>query len=507
MKRHIRLFIQNRSAISALVGELLMTVIVVLAFGIISVYLLSFHEPPQTLYTDIDGWADEDTNTIYIRHCGGDTVNTEDLIIILNVNGTKCTLSSDNVTAILGSSVWQLSNIIAINTSGRCGIEINEGDYVDASIINTGLATTMKSGIILDGEIPESTVPSIPHEEEKGLVSLWYFDENNGSTVYDSIDGNDGEINGANRTTGINGSALRFDGNDHVCIPDNASLNPEDEITVEAWVQWSIDPSSGDDWANIVNKGNDDQYQLQHSSDKTKFEFAVKTDSGRTYIQSSTQPNKGVWYYVVGTYNATEKEIALFINGEKEKFGYHDGSINPTNKNVILAKRSYNDRYFNGIIDEVAIWNRALTSEEIHEHYIATRPQKEGNMVSQWHLDENSGSIAYDSVDNNNGTITGASWDTGVNNSALYFDGIDDYINCGSNNNLDITDEITMEAWAKAVEHKTAKIVQKGDWDGQASIWINGMDGSVECISMVMRNTNLNGAKEGSRLISGIMWL
>jgi len=67
-----------------------------------------------------------------------------------------------------------------------------------------------------------------------------------------------------------------------------------------------------------------------------------------------------------------------------------------------------------------------------------------------WHFDENSGSIAYDSSGNNNhGTIVNATWTTGVNNSALSFDGIDDYVTVQDSPGLDISSDMTIEAWMK----------------------------------------------------------
>jgi hypothetical protein len=70
------------------------------------------------------------------------------------------------------------------------------------------------------------------------------------------------------------------------------------------------------------------------------------------------------------------------------------------------------------------------------------------DLVGSWHLDEGSGTIAYDSSGNgNDGAIYGATWTTGKNGSALEFDGVDDYVNCGNDPSLNIADEITVIAW------------------------------------------------------------
>jgi hypothetical protein len=94
--------------------------------------------------------VDTSTDTIYLRHSGGEAVGTEDLRIIVNLNGARYELSSDNVTAILGSSTWQLADIIAVDASEVWGVEINEDTDVDASIVHTGLSTTVRTGVLLD---------------------------------------------------------------------------------------------------------------------------------------------------------------------------------------------------------------------------------------------------------------------------------------------------------------------------------------------------------------------
>ncbi len=126
--------------------------IVVLAFGMTTVLVLSSLQPPQEQFTDIDGWADVEIDTIYFRHSGGEVVNTEDLRIIVDLNGTRYELSSDNVTAILGSSVWELSNTIVINTSDLWGVTIENDDYIDASIVHTRFSSMIKTGVILEGD-------------------------------------------------------------------------------------------------------------------------------------------------------------------------------------------------------------------------------------------------------------------------------------------------------------------------------------------------------------------
>jgi len=69
-------------------------------------------------------------------------------------------------------------------------------------------------------------------------------------------------------------------------------------------------------------------------------------------------------------------------------------------------------------------------------------------LVGHWRFNEGTGSTAKDSSPfGNNGTIHGASWVRGKFGYALKFDGTDDYVDCGSDDSLNITDAITIEAW------------------------------------------------------------
>ena len=69
--------------------------------------------------------------------------------------------------------------------------------------------------------------------------------------------------------------------------------------------------------------------------------------------------------------------------------------------------------------------------------------------ISYWRFDEGSGTIAYDSVNGNHGTIYEATWTNGIVGSALYFDGVDDYVDILDSDILDIASNLTVECWIK----------------------------------------------------------
>jgi len=106
----------------------------------------------------------------------------------------------------------------------------------------------------------------------------------------------------------------------------------------------------------------------------------------------------------------------------------------------------------------VRIYNRALSPEEVRYHY------NHGGPVAAWDMDEGSGAKINDQSGNHNdGTISGATWTSGKYGSALQFDGVDDYVDCGNDNSLNATDAITIGAWVKrgAFQIDHARILDK----------------------------------------------
>jgi type II secretory pathway pseudopilin PulG len=203
-------------------------------------------------------------------------------------------------------------------------------------------------------------------------VLLYHLNESSGSVTDYSGQSNNGTT-GSGVTYSQSGkfnNALGFSGTDsYISAPNATSLNPVNALTLEAWVNWSIDPTTGIQWANIINKNVDAQYQIQHNQTNTRFELALTTTNGRTYILSTTQPVFGTWYYVVGTWDNTSNQMRIYVNGVLENSAARTGNLATSTTPVNIGRRTSADRYFNGKIDEVAIYSRALSATEILDHY------------------------------------------------------------------------------------------------------------------------------------------
>ncbi len=142
-------FLENTYAVSEIIGEVLMTAIAVLAFSIVAVFILSYASPQEKVHADIQGWVDVDSDTIYLRHTGGETIDVSGIRIVLDINGTRRDLTSSELVQIKGNTAWNLGETIGINTSELWSDSIDQNDYVGMVMITTDSNFVLKSGTLL----------------------------------------------------------------------------------------------------------------------------------------------------------------------------------------------------------------------------------------------------------------------------------------------------------------------------------------------------------------------
>jgi len=218
----------------------------------------------------------------------------------------------------------------------------------------------------------------------EGMISYWKFEEGNGDIAHDSVNGHDGTLNGNPQwTTGIVGGALSFDGaGDVVKIPYSNDWNTGNELTVEAWI--NLDRHTY--WGAIVSRdgyacGGHPWYmgwvlEIYYSQLPTKITFRVASGVDpnviQTYAPIPPSPDiiYGEWYHAVGVDDGSS--IRLYINGQEVGSGTsRSDPVNPSDQYGITIGSDTGCWGFDldGKIDEVAIYNRALTPAEIQQHY------------------------------------------------------------------------------------------------------------------------------------------
>ena len=214
--------------------------------------------------------------------------------------------------------------------------------------------------------------------QDDGLVLYFTFDENAGDVVTDrSGNGNDGVISGATWGDGKYGSALVFSAADmtFVEVADNPTLNPAKEISYMAWfMSENYDLTRG-----IISKytgaGNQRAYNLRlHHTIAGALSTEVSSNGvyqigvSATDVHSDAVLVNGQWHHAAITFKA-EDFLRMYVDGEL----VNESDANATesifdNTTPMRIGTDFNDeakRFFDGPIDEVAVFNRVLTQAEI----------------------------------------------------------------------------------------------------------------------------------------------
>lgn len=318
-------------------------------------------------------------------------------------------------------------------------------------------------------------------------VAEWKMDENTGTTLQDS------STNGNTSTTwyGTNiwvsaryGSGLNFnnaDGSVRFAETTSTDLGATgDSYTVSAWFK-TADPSGGPDDIVVKFAANSGAHPFRLYIGSTLFSFSCNdgtTGCGSGGIGNSLNDNK--WHFVAGVRDVAADKTYAYIDGVLVDSDADNTTASLANNDDISignGRASYTTDDFNGVIDQVRIYNYARSQSQIAWEFNRGKP------IGWWKLDECQGATAYDSSDNsNNGTITpGATgthtsvgscdsgsasemWDdggTGKRNYSLDFDGTNDYVDMNDVALLDFTDgqDFSISGWFNRETYTTDNII------------------------------------------------
>jgi len=205
----------------------------------------------------------------------------------------------------------------------------------------------------------------------EGLMLYFSFDEDKGEeeVLNRSENDNNGILQGAplpERVTGKSGKALSFEAGGWVEVPHSDTLALTDAGTVAAWV--NIQPSSPTKWRAVVSKANTGadammNYTLDVRENAPRFYFGDGIGSLYAYDESA-KISFDTWHYIAGTFDG--KQVKLFVNGKFTKEVAQ--TLNPRPNQEIFSVGAYSrgaGNSPNGMIDEVAVYNRALSEDEL----------------------------------------------------------------------------------------------------------------------------------------------
>ncbi|MFB3107146.1 MAG: LamG domain-containing protein, partial [Pseudomonadales bacterium] len=267
-------------------------------------------------------------------------------------------------------------------------------------------AITVGQTASLSGTQPWATVGVALTPEPTGLIAHWTFDEGGTSQTAADSSGNTNNGTLGSNPTGADsndptwvcvsgGNALDFDGtDDYVIAPTSASLDiTGDKITIAAWVKFdtTFDSSATQD-ATFIDGGSKIEFWWEDSDGKLHFSLA--TGAWLELLSTRTSWTANTWYHIVGVYNGTNKY--LYINGAEDNSQLDSGNLNSSGSSILISQAvaAANEGPFDGLIDDVRIYDRALSQTEITA--LAASPPT-ACIVAHWKFDEGTGQTAADS--------------------------------------------------------------------------------------------------------------
>jgi len=209
-------------------------------------------------------------------------------------------------------------------------------------------------------------IPNVRAELIDDIVAYYRLDETNGTIAEDVAGSNDGTVNDPrvfdSETAGIINTGADFtQGTDQIDLGTFDVPN----ITVSVWINRSNDASAQIIVAKDTNPHTEGDWFLQTGEN---IAFGIRIDNSfRSVISSLPTPDQ--WHHVVGSYDGSI--VKMYINGTEVGNLSYSGTIADNMDTIYIGRRGFVGAvdFYNGVIDEVGIWNRVLSEVEVAELY------------------------------------------------------------------------------------------------------------------------------------------
>tara|TARA_B100000131_G_scaffold322540_3_gene376887 strand:- start:4306 stop:9003 length:4698 start_codon:yes stop_codon:yes gene_type:complete len=319
-------------------------------------------------------------------------------IAALYYNGNNSNSVQITASDYLTNNTW---HHIAYSANGSTepklyidGVQVGSAQYTDATrcayyTSNEALKIGHNLGGYLNGKIDQVRIFNKPLSP--GEVNSLYNETatsaalstiTNPSTVayYKMTDATD-ETRSYNLTAsnvdfnveGKYGFAGKFNGTNSYLYAANSVQQPTTNFSASVWVYLNANSSGGYGIVGNFQSGVTPQkgWVIARSSADTKFSFwadgTANSNGGK--VVGTTVIQTGVWYHVVGTYDGTN--VKIYVNGSLENSATYSATPGTTNQPLVIGRwyGNYNDYYTDGKIDQVRIFNKAISAAEVTKLY------------------------------------------------------------------------------------------------------------------------------------------
>ncbi|ATU08350.1 LamG-like jellyroll fold domain-containing protein [Methanohalophilus portucalensis] len=493
MIKRLRDFARKDDAVIEVFSEILLTGIIVLVIAAAAAFVLSSLDEPDNVRVDIDHWVDNETDTLYFRHSGGETVDVEDLELLVYVNGSYETLSSEQIRANYDSDEWALGDVIEIDTSSQFDIT---NETISSKLVHTASSMVIYdaygsigdsgaddggSGNGGDGDNPSADFAYSPpnpttyetvdftdqSSDPDGNIVGWSWDFGDGNTSTDqnpshqyssegtytvtlTVTDDDGEVSTTSKTVEVIGPL--------VYLNDAIALDIDNDGTPSG-VQFNVSNYGGEDLTVVFINVTPENATVGGLNDP---EGGIGQWQSEFYVESA-----GVGYTTDFGYG----EVLPYTFNMSEAGNENDEPILAANSNATFSLYQFTDGSGGGTSSGIPIdisgesVDITLTMSDGPSYSFTIIPTVEDDdtpplpiPVSLWQFDGGSVDTAIDSKDGNNGNIIGASKvSSDIYGKSIKLDqnpnpglGNKDYIQIPDSSNLDLTNAGSLEVWVKA---------------------------------------------------------
>jgi hypothetical protein len=450
-----------------------------------------------------DQTASQYTIPADVIDAGGADVSKSNLYLLSDSIGEPVVGFGASDDYILNSGYRQPSASDFISVA--CSAEVNLGS-VPGTGQRTGTGTCM---VYTDAYSGYRLIWQAGANNRGGLIGHWKFDETSGANAYDSSGyGNTGTHEGS--PTIVNAVPSRYFSTRSLGFSSPSSqyvdvadfLGAPEKLSGCLWAkQSSVADNKGlfGQW----NHSSDTSWTLQQESSISLNYADTGGVTGYTTGGASLSTDwKHVCFVFDGTQSTNATRLKIYVNGVSQSLTYNGSSVPSRLRNssapITIGRLQGVGRYFDGNIDDVRLYETALTENEVRDLASLAPPGSltasgsqtthipgiympfTGGLVGYWRLDESiAGSTAADASGyNNDGTPAGAG---GSNNKpqpstsvpggtnflttrSLHFDGTDDVLDAGNASVLTMTNPFTVSAWVRSTgDSNYGYIAGKGD--------------------------------------------
>ena len=237
--------------------------------------------------------------------------------------------------------------VVTFDTTGRYTLRLTADDSIESAF--------------------DTVIVDVFPGDYTGLLAHWHLNEESGPTAVDSEGGHDGTLMNDSTWMPADGQvagAIELDGDrDYIEITDSTSgwADLTEEITVSCWIKVNEFTRP---WQAVVCKGNT-SYRMQRNENTNSLCFGASS----SFIAGTLNVNDGKWHYVTGTYDG--ETISLFIDGYLDVSEENTDGIAINETALTIGENLGYMASFNGLIDEVRIYEIALPAEKVLAEFVA----------------------------------------------------------------------------------------------------------------------------------------